>query len=72
MVLLYRSVGAVMTPAQAKAAEYLHDMANELAQIAFINALPVAARCFEMAALEVEFAIEPSTAVIDGSASDGP
>ena len=53
-VTLCRSVGAVMTPAQAKAAEYLHDMAKELAEIAFFNALPVAARCFEMAALETQ------------------
>ena len=43
-----------MTPEQAKTAQYLHDMAKELAEIAFHNDLPVAARCFEMAALETQ------------------
>ena len=56
-----------MTPARAQAAEYLHDMAEELAQIALINALPVAAHCFAMAALDTKAACAPDAIALRAS-----
>lgn len=43
-----------MTPVQREAAEYLHELATEMAKITRLNGLHVAAFCFEMAALETE------------------
>ena len=57
-----------MTLEQRKIAEYLHERAKKLAEIALRNGFPVAAQCFDMAALETELAIKPGASVVVGSA----
>jgi uncharacterized membrane protein len=60
-----------MTLEQRKIAEYLHERAKKLADVALCNGFPVAAQCFEMAALETELAIKSGTGAVIGSAKGG-
>lgn len=52
-----------MTSEQRKFAEYLHERARELSEVALLNGFPVAAQCFDMARLEVELALKANPAV---------
>ena len=56
-----------MTLEQWKIAQYLNDRAKKLTEIALFNGFPVAAYCFDMAALETELAVKSGGAAFNDS-----
>lgn len=56
-----------MTLEQWKIAQYLNDRAKKLTEIALLNGFPVAAYCFDMAALETELAVRSGGAAFNDS-----